>query len=142
MARISVVKSHVRSLAPHQIQELLYPQRIINDILLIQQEEEPRYVIQHDTNDAYIQVPTNDYMPDSDESLFTIAEFDFPDNDSSTSSESHDSWESIAYPKDLNPYTDLPDHTIIQDVTDESHHEDDIPDHTRIQDIIFMMTFI
>ena len=57
-------------------------------------------------------------MPDSDEELLSIAEFDFPDEDSSSDSDSHDSWDSIAYPKDLNPYTDLPDHTSIQDVTD------------------------
>ena len=63
-------------------------------------------------------------MPYSDESLFTIAEFGSPDGDSSSISDSHDTWESIAYPKDFNPYTDLADHASIQDVTDESKGED------------------
>ena len=52
MAKISVAKKDVRSLTPQQIQELAYPQHIINDLLLNQQDEEPRYVVQHDVNEA------------------------------------------------------------------------------------------
>ena len=64
-------------------------------------------------------------MPDSDESLFTIAEFGSPDDYSFSRYDSHDTWDSISYPKDFNPYTDHPDHASIQDVTDESKGEDD-----------------
>ena len=120
MAKISVAKKDVRSLTPQQIQELAYPQHIINDLLLIHQNEEPRYVIQQDVNDAYIHVPTNDYpVPDSDESLYTLAEFDFPRDDSSNSS--HDTFSEISFPKDFNPYTDLSNQVTIQEITDEEN---------------------
>ena len=127
MAKISVAKNDVKSLTPQQIQDLPYPQHIINDFLIIQKNEEPRYVIQCDANEAYIHVPTNDHpVPDSDESLYTLAEFDFP-NGNSSDSDSHDTYDSIVYPKDFNPYTDLPTDASIQDITDESKGENDTP---------------
>ena len=124
MAKISVAKNDVKSLAPQQIQDLPYPQHIINNLLLIQQNEEPRYVIQHDVNEACIHVPTNyNPVPDSNESLYTIAEFDFPQDDSS--SVIHDTYSEISFPKDHNPYSDLPSQVSVQDITDESMGEDD-----------------
>ena len=63
MAKISIPKNHIESLTPQQIQELPYPQHLINDLLQIQQDRESNYIIQRDVNDAYIQVPTNDFIP-------------------------------------------------------------------------------
>ena len=74
MAKISVPKKHIQNFTPHQIQELPYTQHLINDLLLIQKEIEPNYAIQSDVIYAYIQVPTNYYMPHKYEELTTIAE--------------------------------------------------------------------
>ena len=67
-------------------------------------------------------------MPDPDEELITIAEFS--DEHYSSDSDIHDSWDSIAFPRDYNTNenndnteeekNDTPDHTSIQNVTDES----------------------
>ena len=58
--------------------------------------------------------------------MYTLAEFDFTDGDSSDS-DSHDTYESISFPKDFNPYTYLPTDAISPDTTDESKCEDDTP---------------
>ena len=102
MAKISVSKDTINNLTPQEIEALPYPQHLIDDFLKIKEGKEAQFVTPRDFNDAYVQVPTNDYMPCPDDDMYTIAEW----SDHQSDSDSHNTFASLEFPRDIDdiPY--------------------------------------